>query len=290
MTAQRVFISHSHEDRAMAVLIENVLKKHQAETFLDQDHIEVGDVLPVRLENGVEWCSKFLLLWSANAAQSAWVEREWNLAYDLRKSIIPYRLDTYPLPDDLQDRVYIDIEDKSRAHGELLRAVFGRDFKPVDPATLFPGQWEMAIRDPSHPGAEFSFDLGLRRNGQVEGPGHFNKKYVDAMLQDMYGQPSLAYGIDPTVMQVTQWMANQMRSKLESARFFANGSWSYDTDTGELLIDSVINSNLGSSGRFTLRLAVKDEQIAGGLGGTCTFNADGSSKAISAPFTLRRTN
>ena len=110
------------------------------------------------------------------------------------------------------------------------------------------------------------------------------------MLQDMYGQLGPAYCIDPTVMQATQWMAAQMRSKLESARLFANGSWSYDTATGELLIDCVINSNLGSSGRFKLQLAVKDDQIAGGLSGTCTVNAAGSGKAMSAPFTLCRTN
>jgi hypothetical protein len=170
MSAQRVFISHSHEDRDTAVLVESVLKQHQAETFLDQDRIEVGEVLPARLENGIRWCNKFLLLWSAGAARSAWVEREWNIAYDLRKMIIPYRLDTYPFPDALQDRVFVDINDKTRAHGGLLTAVFGRDFEPADPTTLFPGKWQLL---PATGGlAETTTDVELRPNGQVLGTVH----------------------------------------------------------------------------------------------------------------------
>ena len=116
MTAPQVFISHSHDDRDIAVLVDSVLKKHKATTFLDQDRIEVGDVLPSQLENGIKWCSKFLLLWSVSAARSDWVEREWNMAYDLRKSIIPYRLDASVFPDVFQDRVFVDVDDQSRGH------------------------------------------------------------------------------------------------------------------------------------------------------------------------------
>ena len=86
MTTPRIFISHSHRDRDIALRLDGVLKKHQAETFFDQDRIDVGDELPSRLENGIKWCSKLLLLWSANAARSAFVELEWNRAYDLRVS------------------------------------------------------------------------------------------------------------------------------------------------------------------------------------------------------------
>lgn len=170
MTAPKVFISHSHQDRDMAVLVDSVLKKHQAETFLDQDRIEVGDELPSRLEDGIKWCSKFLLLWSASALRSAWVEREWNMAYDLRKSIIPYRLDSTDFPDALQDRVYIEVEDRNRGHGGLLSAVFGREFKPADPTTLFPGKWQLS---PATGGLmDTRTEVELRPNGQVIGTVH----------------------------------------------------------------------------------------------------------------------
>lgn len=169
MTVPRVFISHSHKDRDIAVLVDSVLKRYEAETFLDQDRIEVGEILPQRLENGIKWSSKFLLLWSANAALSAWVQQEWNMAYDLRKSIIPYRLDYHPFPDGLQDRVYVDFDDKDHAHSGLLLAVFGPEFKPP-PETLFPGKWQLM---PQTRGlVETTTDIELRRNGQVVGTVH----------------------------------------------------------------------------------------------------------------------
>jgi len=291
MTTQKVFISHSHENRDVAVQLENILKKHEAETFLDQDRIEVGDVLPSRLEDGIKWCNKFLLLWSVSAARSAWVEREWNIAYDLSKKIIPYRLDTYPLPDELQDRVYIDIEDKNRAHGDLLTAVFGRDFKPTDPTVLFPGQWKMAVMfDPGRPNAKVEFDLRLRGNGQVEGPGRLNQAMADGMLQDGLGQMGPARYFDPDAMFAAQIVTSQLGPVFKNIRFSASGSWSYEETIGELSIDCVIKSSLGSSGRFTLRLAVEDEPIAGELSGACTFIGVDWRGQMSGSVTLRRTN
>jgi hypothetical protein len=72
--AAKVFISHSHRDRGTAVVLAEVLEENGIERFLDQDQIEAGDVLPDRLVRGVEWCDKVLLLWSASAARSRWVD------------------------------------------------------------------------------------------------------------------------------------------------------------------------------------------------------------------------
>jgi hypothetical protein len=218
------------------------------------------------------------------------VEREWNIAYDLRKSIIPYPLDAYPFPEELQDRLHVDVEDKNRAHAGLLAAVFGPDFEPADPTTLFPGQWEMAIRDPRHAGAKFKFDLGLRRNGQIEGTGQPNREAVDAMIQDGLGQLGPAQYFDPTAIEAAQIAASTLRPMYESLRFSARGNWSYEMAIGELSIDCAITSSLGTSGRFTLRLVVKADQIAGDLNGTCMFSALDSGGAMSAPVTLRRTD
>lgn len=290
MSTQRVFISHSHEDRNIALIIESVLKKQGAETFLDQNIIEVGNVLPARLEDGIKWCSKFLLLWSSNAAGSVWVEREWNMAYDLRKSIIPYRLDFYPFPEELEDRVYVEAEDKNRAHAGLLAAVFGRDFKPQDPTTMFPGRWELAISDPHHANAKFIFSIELRRNGQIQGTGKLNRAAVDAILQDTLGKLGPALYIDPTAMEAAQLGASSMRPIYESLRLSVLGNWSYKMAIGELSIDSTINSSLGTTGQFSLRMVVNADRIAGDLNGTCMFNALGTGGAMAAPVTLRRTD
>src|SRR5262245_56265947 len=127
----RIFLSHSHADRDMAVELDQLFRKHQAETFLDQERIDVGDELPTRLKEGISWCNRFLLLWSVNAGRSVWVKGEWNYAYDQRKKIIPYRLDGFPLPEGLDNLVYIDSDDRKLGHGKLLSAVFGREFRPA---------------------------------------------------------------------------------------------------------------------------------------------------------------
>ena len=58
MADARVFISHSHADRDFAVDLNQVLVKHDAEVFLDQEHIEAGDPLPSRLKDGIRWCNR----------------------------------------------------------------------------------------------------------------------------------------------------------------------------------------------------------------------------------------
>jgi hypothetical protein len=93
-----VFLSRSHADRDLVLAIDTVLQEHGAETFLDQEQIEPGDILPEQIRAGIDDATHFLLFWSVSAACSSWVAREWNLAWDLRKRIIPYRIDGVALP------------------------------------------------------------------------------------------------------------------------------------------------------------------------------------------------
>ena len=228
MDTPRVFISHSHEDRDIAVLIDGVLKRYQAETFLDQDRIEVGDVLPSRLENGIRWCSRFLLLWSVSAARSIWVQREWNMAYDLRKSIIPYRLDAAAFPEALQDRVYVDIDDRNRGHGALLAAIFGRGFKPADPSTLFPGEWQLV---PETGGViDTRTDLELRPNGQIVGTVYVGS---GGLWGDLIGASGAGH--------------------LLNIRAPLRGSWTYEEVT-EILTMDVASEFMGQTRREVLQI------------------------------------
>jgi len=167
----KVFISHSHVDRAVATGLQSVLMKYGAETYLDQNKIQVGDVLPNSIRQGIESCNTFLLLWSSSAASSEWVGREWNTAYELRRKIIPYCLDSTSLPPVLENLVYVDLKDAQVAHAGLLRAVF-KGFIP--PATdMFPGRWRLTLD-------AFGFgtathDLDLRANGQITGSTRINR-------------------------------------------------------------------------------------------------------------------
>ena len=85
----RVFLSHSHRDRYFATQLQTVLESSGGKTYLDQDNIQAGDILPERITEGIIWCDVFLLFWSSSAAASTWVRRELDAAIKFRKKVIP---------------------------------------------------------------------------------------------------------------------------------------------------------------------------------------------------------
>jgi hypothetical protein len=161
-----VFISHVHEDRAVAAEIDSVLRQNGAETFLDQRELGPGDQLPANLEAGIENCSSFLLLWSMSAAKSTWVNREWNLAYTKRKRIIPFTVDGFALPSPLDNFIHIGGNDRKLAYSNLLTAIFGKEFRPRA-GSVFAGKWEANCDVLGVLSAQYTFELRL--NGQVVG-------------------------------------------------------------------------------------------------------------------------
>jgi hypothetical protein len=208
----KVFISHSHRDRAVATELQRVLTKYGAETYLDQDKIQVADVLPDRIRQGIEWCNTFLLLWSSSADASEWVGREWNTAYDLRRKFIPYCLDSTSLPTGLENLVYVDHnKDAQVTHAGLLRAVFGKDFTPSS-TDVFPGRWRVTLN-------AFGFgtatdDLDLRANGQITGNTRIDRGGpIDYILRGLGA------------------------SDLLNLRFSISGTWEYEERTEILTLD-----------------------------------------------------
>lgn len=164
----KIFLSHSRSDRHLVTNIDSVLKKYSCETFLDQEKIRAGDNLPDRIVSGVAWCNRFLLFWSRHAAQSKWVTREWRLAVEGGKTIIPYRLDATRLPQELTDLVFVSEADARHGHAELLGAIYGSE-PPApsdDEISILPGKWQLDIDVGV---ATSTMYLELRANGQVSG-------------------------------------------------------------------------------------------------------------------------
>jgi len=206
-----------------------VLEENRVETFLDQDRIEPLDNLPAEVQEGISWCDSLLLLWSSSAASSSWVRREWDTAYERRKKIIPYVLDHTPLPPALENLVYIDSSDQQHGNAQLLKAVFGRDFQPEDPSTLFPGSWKASMD--AFGMIQATYDLELRENGQVEGEG-------GASDTGVAGQ-----------------MANQMgMGGVLNMRIPFHGSWSYDHGSQTLTIETATNTVFGQQQNDTIRI------------------------------------
>lgn len=224
----KIFLSHSHRDRHSATELQVVLEKQGAETYLDQDKIQAGDILPERIREGISRCDTFLLIWSSSAAVSDWVGKEWNTAYDLRKKIIPYSLDSTPVPAALQNLVRVEADDREHGDAKLLMAVFGRDVTP-DPTTLFPGNWHASVD--AFGMAQGTYDLELRANGQVEGNGGISNSGVAGQIAGQMGM-----------------------SGLLSMRIPIHGSWSYDRGSKTLTIKTSTGVVFGKQQNDTITI------------------------------------
>ena len=230
----RVFISHSHGDRVVATDLQRVLMKFGAETFLDQDKVQVADVLPDRIRQGIEWCDMLLLIWSSSAAASDWVDKEWNTAYELRRKIVPYCLDSASLPPALENLVYPDRKDAQVAHAGLLHAVFGKDFSP--PRTeIFPGRWRLTLS--AFGLGTATYELELRPNGQVTGSAKMDEGGA-----------------------VGEMMRSVGTSDLLNVRSNITGTWEYEEHTEILTLDFAAHG-LGQEFRETVQVRMTGREV-----------------------------
>jgi len=192
---QTIFISHSHSDRDEALRLQDLIEANGAKTFLDQDEISGGDTLPKAIRDGIARCDKFLLIWSAAAADSEWVEKEWGAAFEMKKRIIPYIIDSSTLPDALENFVHITQDDEERGNAELLRAVFGRVLEAPKGVDMFPGYWVATIEMPDGSKNEMVYKLELRSNGQVSGVTQAKKTGMLGVTHELLRQHGFDYGI-----------------------------------------------------------------------------------------------
>lgn len=93
-----VFISYSSADRQIVSAAARLLRAAGATVFQDITDLQFGENWDKALLNAIGQCERVMVFWSAAAAQSAGVEREWRFALDAGKRIVPMSLDRTPLP------------------------------------------------------------------------------------------------------------------------------------------------------------------------------------------------
>ncbi|MEZ5292343.1 MAG: TIR domain-containing protein [Vicinamibacterales bacterium] len=116
------FISHASQDRAIAERIESALGR--ARVWLDRSDIRLGALLGRELLANIRRSRSLVLVWSADACRSPWVQSEWISAANLGKPVIPVVLDRTPLPQALRNTLWLAWRRASKATlAELTRAV-----------------------------------------------------------------------------------------------------------------------------------------------------------------------
>lgn len=87
-----VFISYSHKDSDYAQRLADELKRRHIDVWIDQ-RLDYGDQWPRVIEENLASCCVFIVLMSANARNSTWVQNEVSYAQNHQKPIFPLLLE-----------------------------------------------------------------------------------------------------------------------------------------------------------------------------------------------------
>ena len=96
-----VFISYSRSDAQFASRLVNQLKSNGLDVWFAEEGVAEGsqdESHVVEIGKAHKDSDALLLLWSENASKSGYVKAEWSMAMAQHKKVIPYILDSAPLP------------------------------------------------------------------------------------------------------------------------------------------------------------------------------------------------
>lgn len=118
------FISHASQDRQAAQRIETALGAGRV--WFDHSDIRLGALLGRQLLEHIRRSKALVLVWSADAERSPWVQSEWIAAVNLGLPVIPMVLDGTPLPQALANTLWHSMRRRSAAAmAALVRSLGG---------------------------------------------------------------------------------------------------------------------------------------------------------------------
>jgi hypothetical protein len=99
----RIFISHNAKDKEIARLLATLFTDRGVSVWFDKWEIKAGESITGGIGKGIEECDVFVLMWSAAAKASRWVDTETRAAIrkrvdDIKFRLIPVMLDDTALP------------------------------------------------------------------------------------------------------------------------------------------------------------------------------------------------
>lgn len=93
-----LFISHSTKDDDFVNRLVSELQIHGHQTWVDHIDMPPGAQWMDVIEEALEHCELLILVVSQSAMESDYVKREWQIFYDLKRPIIPIRLEDCRTP------------------------------------------------------------------------------------------------------------------------------------------------------------------------------------------------
>ena len=121
-----VFLSYARSDFAVCEQIKTALETAGITCWRDTDNIEPGEKWLECLPEALRNARAMIVLWSQASEQSAYMEREFHLAEELKLRIIPVNIDNQALPFHLTDRNAINLShDWNKGIDRLIRCFLG---------------------------------------------------------------------------------------------------------------------------------------------------------------------
>ena len=126
--AYDVFLSHTSKDKPAVRELAERLKQDGLRVWFDEWVIQPGDLISLKIEQGLEQSRTLILVMSHNAFASEWVTLERHTALfrdptNAERRFIPLRLDDAEITDTLKQFAYIDWRQKAQEqYARLLAA------------------------------------------------------------------------------------------------------------------------------------------------------------------------
>ncbi len=123
-----VFLSHNHKDKPRVRRLAERLRDAGLNVWFDDWNVKPGEIISLKVEEGLEESRVLLLCISPNALASGWVSLERSTAIhrdpsNERRRFIPLLLTECDLPDTLRRYKYVDFRaEEDTAFAELLNA------------------------------------------------------------------------------------------------------------------------------------------------------------------------
>lgn len=125
--AFKVFVSYSSHDLEHVEQLQRQLSDSPVEVFVAENSVAPSQELGSTISQAIEQCDLFILVWSKNAQESAWVSQEVGRAGALKKKILPLVLtEGMPLPGFIQNLKYLSVhKEPEKALAQARQIVVG---------------------------------------------------------------------------------------------------------------------------------------------------------------------
>ena len=193
-----VFISHSSKNASLARRLERELERRGFEVWLDDSELALGVLLRKELQRAIRASRAVVLLWSAPAAASRWVNAEWLTAFHVDRFIVPCVLDETPVPQFLQNTVFRRLRRVTQRDADLLvRAVEAAPAAANEPAPLLRAE-----------SSELQATIEALAEGQEAVMTRLGSRPIEeaaeaqALLDDVMERARAAWPLDPMIVNL----------------------------------------------------------------------------------------